>query len=227
MLEYEVDIPDQPSDGAPLVVLLHGRGSNRFDLMGLRRGLPDDAIVVTPEAPFPAAPWGYGPGSAWYRYIGGNTPEPESFSQSLRELDDFLKAIRGELPVDPGPIALGGFSQGGTTSLAYALKHAGTIPCVLNFSGFLADHPDVIASADTVAGTRFFWGHGVQDPAIPFAMAEQGWAALRGAGADLSANEYPIGHWIDPAELRTATEWLEDSFARLTNDAFRNGRVDE
>lgn len=208
-LEHEISLPADPEDGAPLIVLLHGRGSDRFDLMGLRRGLPERAVVVTPQAPFPAAPWGYGPGWAWYRFLGDDRPEPESFEKSQGLLARFLAELPEALPVRPGPLVLGGFSQGGTMSLAYALRHPGEVPNVINFSGFLAQHPSIAPTRETVAGTRIFWGHGVQDPAIPFSLAEKGRSALKAIGADLEARDYPIGHWIEPAELAAAIAWLE------------------
>jgi phospholipase/carboxylesterase len=208
VLEYELDLPGEPADGAPLIVLLHGRGSDRFDLLGLRRGLPEEAIIVTPQAPFPAADWGSGPGWAWYRFLGDDRPEPSSFDESQERLGEFLAEIPDRLPVRTGKLALGGFSQGGTMSLAHALRHPGAVPNVLNFSGFLANHPRITVGPDTVKGTRIFWGHGREDPSIPFALAEKGRAALRQAGADLEARDYPIGHWIDPSELAAASEWL-------------------
>ena len=94
-------------------------------------------------------------------------------------------------------------------SLGYALRNPGRVAGVLNFSGFLADHPEVEATAESVRGTRFFWGHGVHDPAIPFELALEGQAVLEAAGANLEARNYPIGHWIDPTELRDAVSWLE------------------
>jgi phospholipase/carboxylesterase len=209
MLEFDQRIPDAVEDGALLVVLLHGRGSDKHDLMGLAPHLPADAVVVAPRAPFPGMPWGYGAGWAWYRFLGRNRPEPESFSESLRRLGEFLEALPERLPVRPGPLVLGGFSQGGTLGLAYALSRPGTVPAVLNFSGFLADHPEVRATPETVAGTRIFWGHGTQDPNIPFALAVEGRAALQAAGAALEAHDYPIGHWIEPQELRAAVRWME------------------
>jgi phospholipase/carboxylesterase len=211
-LKYEVDLPPSPTDGAPLIVLLHGRGSDRFDLLGLRRGLPAEAILVAPQAPFPGAEWGYGGGWAWYRYIGDDRPEPESFEASQRQLEEFLTKVPGRLPVQPGPLVLGGFSQGGTMSLAHALRRPGEIPAVLNFSGFLARHPSVEATEESVRGTRIFWGHGTGDPAIPLDMAERGRAALQSAGADLTARDYAIGHWIDPGELAEAEAWLREGW---------------
>ncbi|HUE95872.1 MAG TPA: alpha/beta hydrolase-fold protein [Longimicrobiaceae bacterium] len=212
-LLHEIDLPDRPADGAPLIVLLHGRGSDRYDLLGLRRGLPADAILVTPQAPYAGAPWGYGPGWAWYRYIGDDRPESESFERSQTMLAEFLDELPGQLPVRPGLVAVGGFSQGGTMGLAAALRRPASVPNVLNFSGFLANHPSVEVTPESVRGTRIFWGHGTDDPAIPYAMAERGREALRAAGADLTAKDYRIGHWIDPEELRAANDWLREAMA--------------
>lgn len=215
MLVYESGIPDGVKDGDPLVVLLHGRGSDRFDLLGLAPHLAPHAMVVTPQAPFPGMPWGYGPGWAWYQFLGRNRPEPESFQKSLEALEAFLAELPGHLPVKPGPVVLGGFSQGGTLSTAYALTRPGAVPAVLNFSGFLADHPRVKATPESVRGTRFFWGHGTMDPSIPFELAVEGRAALREAGAQLRAYDYPIGHGIAPDEARQAREWVEGVLADL------------
>jgi phospholipase/carboxylesterase len=141
--------------------------------------------------------------------MGGDRPEPESFEAGQQALAAFLGELPDRLPVRPGPLVLGGFSQGGTTSLAHALRHPGTVPMVWNLSGFLPAHPSVVVTPETVRGTRIFWGHGTQDPAIPFAMAREGWERLEQAGAALDARSYPIGHWIAPDELRDAVAWVE------------------
>lgn len=212
-LLYELDVPPNAPDDAPVIVLLHGRGSDRFDLLGLRRGLPSEAILVAPQAPFPGAPWGYGPGWAWYRYLGDDRPEPESFEQAQTELAGFLGGLSGILPVRPGPLALGGFSQGGTMSLGFALRNPGHVPAILNFSGFLPNHPSVEVTPERVRGSQIFWGHGTLDPSIPFTMAERGRARLREVGADLTTFDARIGHSIDPEELEAASDWLDQSIA--------------
>jgi phospholipase/carboxylesterase len=217
VLEHELYTPPGVASGVPVVVLLHGRGAERRDLFGLQRQLPQGWAVIAPDAPFPAAPWGYGPGRAWYQYLGRNRPEPASFSESLQRLDELLVALPGILGVEPGPVVLGGFSQGGTMSVAHALSRRSGVHSVLNFSGFLADHPEVRATGDSAAGTRIFWGHGERDPAIPFELAVEGRAELRAAGADLEARDYPIGHWIDPEELADAVAWLEAGFRGVRN----------
>ncbi len=215
-LEFEISVPNGAGHGAPVLVLLHGRGSDRFDLLSLRAGLLPDAIVVTPQAPFPAAPWGYGPGWAWYRYLGEDRPDPQTFDRSHEMLREFLDGIGEHLPVRRGPIVLGGFSQGGTMSLSHALIHPGCAEYVINFSGFLARHPRVRVVSETLRGTRIFWGHGVNDVAIPFAMAQVGRRTLNAAGADLLAKDYEIGHWIDPIEMEDARRWLEGALDQPT-----------
>jgi phospholipase/carboxylesterase len=172
--------------------------------------MPADAIVIAPEAPFPAAPWGYGPGSAWYQFLGGNRPEPESFSKSLQSIEDFLHDVSKKMKF--GKVVMGGFSQGGTVSIAYGLTHPNEVAAVLNFSGFLADHPDVAPKLNHTSSSRrpsLFWGHGTHDPAIPFQLAIEGRAQLRNAGYDVETHDYDIGHWIDAGELRDASAWLE------------------
>ncbi|MGH7459655.1 MAG: alpha/beta hydrolase, partial [Longimicrobiales bacterium] len=133
MLLYEIANAGAAREGANVLVLLHGRGADRHDLLGLHKRFPADWLLIAPEAPFPAAPWGYGPGWAWYRFLGHNRPEPESFSKSLDQLHDFLNALPETIGVTPGRVALGGFSQGGTLSMAYALNHPGRVPHILNF----------------------------------------------------------------------------------------------
>jgi phospholipase/carboxylesterase len=208
ILPHELYVPERVTDGTRVVVLLHGRGSHRGDLFSLQRYLPENWAVVAPDAPFPAEPWGYGPGYAWYRYMGRNVPEPESFQASLAAVDVLLDLLPRLLGATPGPVALGGFSQGGTVSLGYALTRPGRVAHTLNFSGFLADHPDVKVTGASVAGTRIFWGHGTQDPNIPFELAVEGRSMLAAAGADLTARDYEIGHWIDAAEWSDAVNWL-------------------
>jgi phospholipase/carboxylesterase len=213
MLKYEAAVPPDARDGLPLVVLLHGRGSDRFDLLSLAPHLAPGAVVVTPEAPHSGTQWGYGPGWAWYRFMGGNAPEPRSFEASQQALSEFLVDIPSRLPVRAGPLVLGGFSQGGTMSLAYALRNPGAVPMVLNLSGFFAQHPTVSATPDTVRGTRFFWGHGTMDPAIPFEMAIEGRAALRAAQAELEARDYAMGHGISPEEASDVKAWIQRGLA--------------
>jgi phospholipase/carboxylesterase len=207
MLVYERHLPGDPREGAPLIVLLHGRGSHERDLLSLRSHLPSDAVVVTPRATHEGGPWGYGPGWAWYRYLERDRMVPDTIEASLSALDGLLEELGDALPVRTGPLVLGGFSQGGTTSLAWALSRPGRVAGVLNFSGFLP--ADGIVDVSAGEGLKVFWGHGRHDPAIPWALAVEGRRRLSEAGADITAVDLDIGHWIDPTEADAASRWTE------------------
>ena len=202
-------LTDAGSPDGPILVLLHGRGSDERDLLPLGRVLSATATVVAPRAPFPAAPWGYGPGWAWYRFIAGTTPEPTSFEAGQEKLAEFLRDLPASLGRAGAPLIVGGFSQGGTSSLAWALRHPGTAAGVVVFSGFVADHPSVQVSPESVKDQAIWWGHGTADAAIPFAHAEAGWAALAGAGADLEAHRFEgMGHTISRESADRAAEFV-------------------
>ncbi|HRP07279.1 MAG TPA: alpha/beta hydrolase-fold protein [Gemmatimonadales bacterium] len=204
-LQYRIR-PGKPE--APLLVLLHGRGSDENDLLSLGSMISPYATVVTPRAPFPAAQWGYGPGWAWYRFIGGTTPEPESFESGQETLAEFLRWLPTGVDRPDSPLVIGGFSQGGTSSLGWSLRHPGRAAGVLVFSGFVADHPSVRIEPETVA-SPVWWGHGTADQSIPFRFAETGWQALTQAGANLSTyTAEGVGHTITHAELADAAEFV-------------------
>ena len=46
MLDYGHHFPADAKDGDPVVLLLHGRGSNKDDLLGLVPHLPANALIV-------------------------------------------------------------------------------------------------------------------------------------------------------------------------------------
>jgi phospholipase/carboxylesterase len=207
-LDARIMDPPAVADGAPVLILMHGRGADPADLASLRPWIADGTSLVLPRAPFPASAWGYGPGWAWYRYDGEDRPAQDSFRASLSLLDDLLDNLPRRLGYQPGPVLVGGFSQGGTLALGYALANPGKVRAVLNFSGFLPDHPDVPVTPDAVRGTRFFWGHGTGDPNIPFQLAQRGRRALTDAGADLDARDYDMGHAISAEELKDAVGWM-------------------
>ena len=210
-LEFDLAPAARVTDRATLAVLLHGRGSDKGDLQGLRPLLPEDWTLVTPRAPFPGEPWGYGPGYAWYRYIEEDRVDPATLGESLGLLGDLLGGLPRALGLDVQRIVLGGFSQGGTMSLSYALTRPSTVAGVLNFSGFLPSAIHLDETGATPPATPIFWGHGTGDPAIPIGLAERGRNRLRRAGAKLVARDYRIGHWIVPEEVAAAVATVTEA----------------
>lgn len=208
-LPHRSSVPDGAAAGTPVAVLLHGRGADRRDLLSLAPHLPAGTALVTPEAPHPGAPWGYGPGWAWYRYLAEDRVVPETLLDSLGALDRFLEGLPDILGFEPGRVTLGGFSQGGTTSLAWALTRPGRVPDVAVLSGFLVDDPQVAVTPERAGGLRVFWGHGRADPNIPWELAEKGRRRLEEADARVTAVDHPGGHGITADELAELARWMD------------------
>ena len=161
------------------------------------------------QAPFSGMEWGYGGGWAWYRYIEESRLEVATMDESLRMLEGFLGALPETLGLTPGRTVLGGFSQGGSMSIAYALAQPGEVVAALNFSGFIAEHIELPSGEAAASATPIFWAHGTRDPAVPFSRAITGREALSAAGVPFVALDYPIGHWIVPEAIHEAVAMVE------------------
>ena len=209
MLHYDLSRSTLQEDGATVAVLLHGRGSHRGDLQALRPLIPPEWALVTPQAPHAGHPWDYGPGWAWYRYVAEDRLVEETLVHSLSALEGFLDQLPGLLDFQPGRIVLGGFSQGGTTSMALAISRPDRVAAVINFSGFLAESVELPLPALSPATPPIFWGHGLRDSSIPHTLAVTGRQRLDAAGLRLKAHDYDIGHWVAPEEVRDALAFVE------------------
>jgi phospholipase/carboxylesterase len=126
-------------------------------------------------------------------------------------LDAFLQGLPTLLGLDVRRVVLGGFSQGGTTSMAYALRRPDRVAAVLNFSGFLPDGALVPATGAVQRPPPIFWGHGTRDANIPLELAARGRIRLKDAGVPVEAKDYEIGHWIVPDELADAVRMVQAS----------------
>lgn len=209
VLQYDIRRVREPADGGTVAVLLHGRGSHRGDLQALGPALPESWTIVTPQAPYPGHPWGYGPGWAWYRYVADDRVMEDTLARSLEAVQIFLDELPAVLKFQPGKVLLGGFSQGGTMSMSYALTRPNSVAAVLNFSGFVPASVDIPFSALSPGTAPIFWGHGLRDPNIPYELAVRGRARLEKAGIRVEASDHDIGHWIVPEEIAEAVEFAE------------------
>ena len=171
--------------------------------------MPPEWALVTPQAPHAGHSWGYGPGWAWYKYVEEDRLVEETLAHSLSALEPFLDQLPVLLGFQPGRIVVGGFSQGGTTSMALAISRPDMVAAVINFSGFLAESVEVPFSALSPGTPPIFWGHGLSDASIPDTLAVTGRRRLDAAGMQLEAHDYDIGHWIAPEEMRDAVAFVE------------------
>ncbi len=188
------------SDADPLVLLLHGYGSNEQDLPGLMGHLPDGLAAVSVRAPLTVGPGSY----AWVPIRVPGRPDPQITAESTEALLAWF-----DEHVDPHrTVVLLGFSQGGLMVSQLLRARPDRFAAALILSGFVLD--DVQRGDDELARRRVpvFFGHGDADPVIaPDATARASvWLA---AHADTTDRTYAgLPHSISAEELDDISSFL-------------------
>ena len=201
-------LPAQP----PLVLLLHGSGSNEQDLLPLAPLFSDalgGAVVASLRGPYDQLG-----GYAWFH---GNSARPprvaldQQIGDSADKVAAFLDAAPAALGTDGARAHLFGFSQGATVGWAVALSpwaRADLLARLIVFSGRLmpelldpatplgkrlgACSRDALAARPAVLG-----GHGTADPITPIEIGRENVRLARKAGLELDWYEHAGGHGLD------------------------------
>ncbi len=187
----------------PGLLLLHGRGADETDLMGIENALDSHFTVVSVRAPFRL-----GPGFAWYGMGRVGTPHSETMQSSLAQLGDFIEGMMTAYNIDPAALYLMGFSQGAVMSAAVALAMPQRVQGVVMHSGYVPVESGLDFRLKETEGKPFFVAHGLYDDIIPINFARHAREYLTGIRVNLTYQEYPIGHTISEESLYDCSEWL-------------------
>src|SRR5262245_40669041 len=99
--------------------MLHGRGADEQDLIGLADGLDERFLVVSLRAPF-VFPYG---GYTWYTIGEDGSPDMTMFRNSFDRVFSCLEQIAKRHRPDARKLFLFGFSMGTMMSFAVSLTH--------------------------------------------------------------------------------------------------------
>jgi phospholipase/carboxylesterase len=190
---------------APLVVLLHGRGSNEADIIGLADHLPAGAAYAAVRAPITE-----GGGYAWFANRGIGRPLADSLASTTAWFRTWLQdAATGDRPVvligfSGGAAFAGGLLLADPTRFAGAAILYGTLP-------FDAGVPTTSRRLD---GARVLVIHGDRDTVIPRELLDRTWNYLTGdAGSATTAVRDPDGHGLSTDALTELQGWLTTTLA--------------
>jgi phospholipase/carboxylesterase len=196
------------SSGAPLAraraaaILVHGRGSNAEDILGLADEFAqDDIAYLAPQAP----------GGSWYPYsflapLEQNEPH---LSRALATLGAVLEQVARE-GFTPERVALIGFSQGGCLALEYVARNAKRYGAVAGLSAGLIGPPGTPRNyAGSLASTPVFLGCSDIDSHIPLARVHESRDVLTRMGAAVTERIYPgMGHTVNSEEIEHVSRLL-------------------
>lgn len=192
-----------PGEAAAALILVHGRGGDAEEMLGLVRLVAPTALAcLAPQAA----------GHTWYPHrftdpVARNEPH---LSSALSVLGDLVDRLVGDgLPAER--IALLGFSQGACLALEFALRRAQRLGAVLGLSGGLIGDKVAPPSAGVrpLQGMPVLLGCSEHDPHIPIARVRETEAVMQALGAAVVTRIYPDGdHGINEDEVAIAREIL-------------------
>ncbi|MEZ3157262.1 esterase [Microbacterium sp. BWR-S6Y] len=202
-------VPAAERGDRPVLVLLHGYGSDEHDLFGLVPFLPEQFVVASVRAPL-APPWPM-PGASWYPIEGLDGRDPAAVTRAAQAV---LAWVRGA--VGAHPVGFLGFSQGGAVAVQALRVDPDAVSFVVVLAGYAAGGE--LPGDEVLAERRppVFWGRGAADDVIPPALVDQTaqWLPVH---SELSGRVYPgLTHSISQDELDDVRAFLDARLAETT-----------
>lgn len=208
-LVHELRSPKAPSAAPPpVLILLHGLGSNEKDLFSFAKHLDDRLMVITPRAPLTLREGSYSwynlvPGKEGYRYKG-----PEVLT-AVEQVIAFINFVKKKYKVDSNQIYLGGFSQGAIMSLGTAMSYPDELAGILSLSGQLyPEFKNLKLSESQKKNLDIFISHGRKDDKLPYNRMVEDAQFLKDKGVNITTKWYDTTHTISNDNFKDLTSWL-------------------
>jgi len=194
---------DQP----PLLVLLHGYGSNEADLFGLESYLDARYTVVSARAPLTMGRDSY----AWFPLAfseeGPVVLDPAQAETSRQAIADFIGFCHAEYGTDPARVLLVGFSQGAILSAAVALTRPELVRGAVLMSGRIL--PESAENAVLPSHVKYLVVHGTHDSVLPVKHGRESQATLEKLGLMPEYQEFSMAHQVSDDSLELVTSWAD------------------
>lgn len=208
-LQYLVREPKTSHLNPPLLILLHGYGSNEQDLFSFAEELPDELLIISAQAPHSMGFGGY----AWYAInfddVNGKFSDLEQARDSIKKIAHFIDEIKSKYNTDPNKTFLLGFSQGAILSYALSFNHPNKVNYVIALSGYINN--DLLPSeVPNNINTQYYSSHGSVDQVLPVAWARNTQPFLDHLKLNNVYTEYPVGHGVAPQNFYSFKSWIEE-----------------
>jgi len=197
-LEYIVREPANITPETPLLILLHGYGSNEEDLFSFVPTLPEHWLIVSFRAPN-TTPYG---GYAWYDIDFNNQEKFIDVPQAEEALSAILEkimAITNQYGLTENETHLCGFSQGGILSYALALRYPDLFSKIACLSAYPEEKllTNIVKDKKKLERLRFFVSHGTDDAVIPMDWGRKAADLLYDLSCYFTFREYMSGHGVN------------------------------
>lgn len=210
IFNYLIQQPKEIQEKNPLIILIHGYGSNKEDLFSFAPELPENAFIVSVQAPYQVPPYGF----AWYAIsFDANMNKFSDDTQAVKSRDllvQFIDELCTKYPIDQKDVNLIGFSQGAILSYALAVTYPEKVNKVVALSGYFnADIMQPKADLSVYNHLKIFGSHGTVDQVIPVEWARKASELLKSYAISFEYKEYPVGHGVAPQNFYDLKAFLE------------------
>ena len=192
---------------SPLIILIHGYGSNERDLFSLIDYLPKKAYIISIRGPIELFNNSY----AWYDiYIDNNSKlyDHEGAKQVRDELSKFIDDIIKYPNIDSDNVTLIGFSQGAILSHAISYSYPGTIKNIMAISGVIDEK--IMKRTHLKPKTNIYISHGTNDNLIDYQISKESLNFYKSKNIDFTFESYEQGHGINEKNLESLIKWLNE-----------------
>lgn len=207
-LEYIVRQPQVASSAPPLLILLHGLGSNEQDLFSFSSQLDPKYLIVSLRAPMPSGFGGY----AWFNLdFSRGIPQVDlaQFESSRKLLVQEIEEITKLYNADKNKVYLAGFSQGAMMSYAVALTQPKIIAGIVAMSGFVLENlAPKILDKKSLENLQILATHGVYDQVLPVFLGRATRDFLKTLPVKFIYHEYNMAHEVNFDCFAEVKQWL-------------------
>ena len=211
-IKYLIKEPQSKTSESPLLLLLHGFGSNESDLHSFANYLPENHYIVSIRAPFKLPNGGF----AWYNISFDEDMnkfnDHDQAKDSINKIINFIDELSNKYLIDKNKISLLGFSQGTILSYALCLNYPEKFKNIIGFSGYI-DEAMINVKSKNIDYSRLnlYISHGKDDPVIPVDWARKSTEVLKRNKINYSFNEFNSGHTISSENFYDFKNWLESN----------------
>jgi phospholipase/carboxylesterase len=209
-LVYKVKQPTTKSSKTPVIIMLHGYGSNESDLFDLSTMLDERYIVFSLRAPLAAKDQGF----CWYSLeFLPNQQFKHNYTETIesrKKIMSFISNACKAYGIDSTQVFLMGFSQGAIMAYDIAVSNPKKIKGVMALSGLMLTETAALKTdALKLAEVKFYIAHGYSDNVIKIAEAEKANEYLKLKKVkDLLYINYEMPHSICGNELNDIKKWF-------------------
>jgi phospholipase/carboxylesterase len=187
---------------APLVVLLHGRGSDESEFIGLAQHLPAGPAYAAVRAPIAE-----GAGYAWFANRGIGRPVTESLAETMTWFRDWLDQVAAA----GRPVVLVGFSGGAAFAGGLLLADPARFAGAAILYGTLPFDAGVPVPPGRLAGVPVFVAQGDADTVIPRELLDRTWSyLLTDAAASARGHRDAGGHALTVRTVNALADWIRE-----------------